>query len=1265
MIYPLHSRVTLPYSRRRTVRGIFGAVGNLVPTLMVIAAFIGGATAAHAQVGAASVSGIVEDQANAVVPNATVVLTNVQSAAERTGNTNGSGYFEFAAVPSGDYTVTVRASGFKQLVRSSIHLNPGDTLALPDLHLGIGEAVATVSVGTDVAGLPLDNGQLSSTITANDLDRLSIVGRDATELQRILPGFAIRNEDSTNSAPDFSQVQIGQPTPYASNGAPVAGITLKLDGASLTDPGNFGANLQNINDSFVSEVQVQTSNFGADQSNGPVIIQAVTKSGTKNYHGSLYTFARTSQLNSNDWLAKYNGFARPDDRYIYPGGTITGTVPGIRKLTFFGGAEYDAQRNIYAYGNIGEAIIHALVPTARMRTGDFSPSALQEYLGPVYTNGEYANLAFSPTFAIDGTALPTGNISSYLDPGAMALVNHVMPLPTMPTTTQGYNYQSENLVNNNVSTFTGRLDYAINDRNTVFGRYTYEKQRQGQPQVPYYSPNLSAPAMGDLNTPGGGFDNDDHVHSAAANYVTVISPSMTNEVYGTLTYFMEAFDAKTPSALESSTIGYPYQGIYDNGSKDWPQLQDYGPDGLPVVIPPDVSFGAPSLKKFLPNGGDNLTKVWGSHTVKIGAFLEKETNNQTITNGESQGAIFDYYYPGAGTVFFSYNGQYPDGSPAFDPTPRTESGNYLANFMEGIIQDFQQQNYLPRTNLYFWTVDGYAQDNWRIKPNLVVNYGLRIDHLGPWDDAHGLGASVWEPSLYAADVASGSGLPGFRSHAIDKSIPNSGAPAPPTFFEPRAGFSWDMFKTGKTVLRGGVGVYRMHDSVVDVTTAFSNAQGLRTAVLYGFGSATLAGISSLHQNPATFGGINTSAFGLSTTDNNEPVTNNYSLSLAQQLPDHAGIVQLSYVGNNSNSLFNNGTSQAVTLNNINAIPIGTLYTQATATALNAYAPGTCDPTGCTPAQVAVLSPSVGISYATGTAMPTAGIQIVRPYPAYTSLTVPLHDTYANYNALQVVYIKQAGRLNFNINYTFSKALGILGSAADFNWTAGVNPFSIQSNYGPMNFDRSQVFNASYSYALGRFTQARLAGGFVNGWLISGITNLQSGPNMQTGVSGSPNFNLGGSVGPAGNTLPVNNQVILGTPDVSLQPVLTCNPRSGLGKNQFINGACFTVPAIGTNGQYILPYVHGPAYFNSDLTAEKGFGLGHERELRLRLAAFNFLNHPLNSFGTGYAQQLNLNLSDVAPGGTFGGATYQPSSGFGFAPQKIGRRLLEVSAKFNF
>lgn len=1194
-------------------------------------------TDASAQVGSASLSGVVLDQSGAAIPAAVVTLQDLLSGSSRSITSNGVGAFSFAAVPSGDYSLKVEKQGFASFIQTGIHLDPGDSRALTDVRLAIGGQSQTVTVDDTVAGLSLDSGQLSATITAANLDQLSIAGRDATELEKTLPGFAIRNLGPQNEAPDFSDVQIGQETPYASNGAPIAGITLKLDGANLTDAGNFGANLANINNSMVSEVQVQTSNFGADQSNGPVVITAVTKAGGSQYHGSLYAFARAPQLNSNDWLANLNGIPRSDDRYIYPGVTFGGPVPHFKKLTFFGAAEYDAQRDVYAYGSAGSAIIHALVPTANMRTGNFSSTELMNYLGPNYQGGAYGNLTNSPTFASDGTAIANGQIpTQYLDPGAMALINHVLPLPNQPTGTDGYNYTQENLVNNNIFQTTERVDYALNDNNHIFGRYTYEKERQGQPQVPYYSPQ--GIPMGSVNTPGGGVLNDLHVHSASANYARILSPTFTNELFATLVYFTQAFDAKTPSALTKAAIGYPYNGTYDNGSIDYPMLQDYGFDGLPIAIQPDFSYGSPSLKKFQPSFGDNVTKVLRKHIIKGGVFLQRVTNNQTITNGTTNGNIRDYYFGPAGTPFHTYAGTNPDGTPAFGPQFFT-SGNYLANFLEGEVQSFDEQNILPRTNLYFWNIGFYGEDSWHVRSNLVVTFGLRLEHLGAWQDAHGFGAAVWDPATIAQPVSATNPLPGFTWHALDPSVPNSGTGSTALFYEPRVGVAWDIRGNGQTVLRGGYGAYRMHDSIVDVTNAFANSEGLREPNLFGFGGLTLGGVDSLHF-PITNGPLSTSAFGLYRGDDKEPVTNSYSVSLAQKMPKNS-IFQLTYAGNNSNSLLNNGSTQAVVLNNLNAIPVGALYQPHPAGV-------PCANPVCTPYEVQGLTASE--------------VQLFRPYPEYQSITVPRHNSYANYNALQAVWQKTSGRLNYGFNYTWSKALGILGSAANFNWTGAIDPFSIARNYGPMNFDHTHIFNATYSYSMGKYVKRGIVGGFVNDWLVSGITSIQSGGDMQTAITASPDFDLNGFITTPGEpVLTVNNQTILGTPDVSLQPVLKCDPRTGLGSHQYINGACFGLPSIGTNGQYIFPYAQGPTFFNTDLTAEKGFSLGGERNLRFRIAAFNFLNHGLNSFGTGYAQQTNLSLN----GTSIANAAYSPSSGFGFAPYKLGRRLMEVSAKFTF
>ncbi len=1201
----------------------------------------------------ATLSGTVSDPTSAIIPGAQVTLTNVQSGAKRTTKSNSDGNFVFAAVPSGDYDVRVTMQGFESTLLHNIHLDPSDNKNLTKVKLAIGEVTQTINVSSEDAGLT-NSGEKSTLITANDIKKLSVEGRDVGELVKILPGFAIAQTSGSidNSSYDASQVNVtGALRSYAANGNSANGVTLLSDGANITDPGNYGDSVQNVNTDMVEEVKVQTSNFTAENSNGPIIVNAVGKSGTRDFHGELYAYARTYQLNSQDALSKFEGQLKPNDRFIYPGGNLSGPllIPGTkfnqsRKLTFFVGAEDYAQRNIYAYGSASQAVAKALVPTAAMRGGDFSCPSLLAYLGPVIScntngtsnilNANYNNIGFVPIVASNGNAIGPGQLAPYGDPGAKALLN-ALPMPNRANLGDGYNLVTTNLENNDLYQARTRVDYNFSDRAKLFGTYNVERGRSGIPEVPYYSPANSGADMGGVDTPGGGLLSTINSQTAGLNLTLVLSQNLTNETTANVTFLDQEFGAKTPSALLSSTIGYPYQGLFPGSSLQYPQLHDYGFDGLPLGMFPDFSVATPYAKKFLPSAGDNITYVVKSHTIKGGVYVQQVTNNQRLlpSNSSTNGQIADYYY---GSTFTDAS------APGAPGALVTSTGNYTANFFEGEIEQYSQQNIVPIQNLYFWNVDWYATDSWKITSRLTVDYGLRFEHLGPWNDKHGIGIAVFDPST----LNDGTNTAGFTWHAKNSAVPTSGVPSRIAFVEPRVGLAYDVYGNGRTTVRGGWGMYRNHDNYNVVQSAAALAEGVQVAAVSGGAGVTLKNLHFISPlNNATVGAGNytnsnaVNAYGLAKGDNEQPLTYTYSFTVDQQLPRHSQF-EVSYAGNQGTDL----TAQNVniinlTLQNVNPVPFGAFFRPNPVT-------GAVVPLGLIDG------------------LTTTQINSYRPYPQYGNIDVPRHVLYSNYSALQTSWNKQSGKLNYGLNYTWSKALGIRDGYYNGNATDATD---LRNNYGPLSFDRTHIFNATYTYDVGNpYKGRRLIAGVANGWQVSGITGLQSGPDLQ--ATYYSNFNLQGKLGATGSAtqLNVDNKTFLGTPDVNLQPITTCNPAVHTAANQFVNGSCFHLPQIGQNGPFNYPYLHGPAFFNTDLTLAKTFTMSNKRNLQFRLAGFNFLNHPLTSFSTSFPQQIALNLSNLAVGGeTASPYLATPAPGFGVSNIKEGRRVVEVAVKYNF
>jgi hypothetical protein len=1165
-------------------------------------------------------------------------MKNAASGDVRTTVSNGSGYFSITAVQPGTYSVSIEAPGFKLWNQAGIVFAQGDSRTLPSVKLEVGKVTETVEIkaGADVV-IP-DNSEVSTTINQDLIEDIPIVGRDAGELLKIMPGMALTN--GLNQGSGFNDKVVGTNTGpvgnFSSNGTqPNGAMAFMLDGANLVDPGNAGTQIANINQDMVSEVKVLMSSYSAEYAKGPVIFQAFSKSGGNQFHGEGYLYARNSALNSVDAYSKSQGLTNPAERFYYGGGNIGGPIiiPGLnfnksrKKLFFWAGYEYMDQHPAATPLNFN-------VPTVEQRAGDFSETTVNGQPGitagvnsPLYNgvNGAW-QVAYTVPYNLPSNAVGKVMPTSDFDPNIGGIMGFIPKANITPSGANGWNnYQYISSVPQNRWELTGKVDYAISDNTKLTVSYTRQIENDQHPISVWWSPAWTLPYPSTVVAATTS-------NEIMSNLTHVFNPTTTNEFVFTFARYINPATLSNPSAASRKTLGVGVQGLFGHTTDQIPNFE--GPWGGSFPNISEFSFdggfqgnGYGAIKRD-PSLYDNFTKVVGSHTLKAGFYWDTSENIQSSCGYGSP--------TGLGPCD---NGTFTAGG--WGPN---SSGNVVADFLLGRTTSYAQMTSIPVNDFKFHQWSIYAQDSFKANRQLTLNYGLRFDHVGQWYGTP-QGNQVWDPANYvnvssttctAVNPCPNTGL---LWHAINSKIPLSGLVSPLFYYEPRVGLAYDVFGTGKTVLRSGFAIFHYQISTNQGSAASGGPQGSVTFTTPGTDSGYAQINTPAFTPPSAFFQNGSGIVADLQGDNKTPLVMNWNFTISQALPWRS-VLEISYVGNKSQNEWINGSNGK--LGDLNNIYPGTFFRPDPATGVNVSpnAPACTNNTAFDSRWNGCLNGPPNSSYTQ-----SFNSNHYRPMNNYQDVYLLSHGSYANYNSLQVSWQKQSGPITFLTNYTFGKAMGINDGQSDNGPTQGavVDPFSIHNNYAPLAYDHTHILNLSYVWNMPKFIHGNpILGGAVNGWQFSGYTTFQSGANLQANLP-NLNANYPGLTYPSNgapdlpdNTITlangmkstnVNTSTWFGSSSYNnLLPILTCNPSKNLKSGQSFNPACFGMPAYGQQGPLQWPYMRGPAYFDSDLALFKNFQITERQKLQFRISAVNFLNHPLRQFGLAGNSDQSLNFT---------------------------------------
>ncbi len=741
----------------------FVSVSRRCAVLMALALLPVFAPVLRSQATSQAVQGLVADSSGAVIPGATVTLTNLGTGVAQTLQTNESGYYSFTLVPVGNYDIRCETPGFKVEAASNVRVETGAQVRL-NFSMEVGDLTETVQVEAAAPALVTENAVVGGVVENKRIVELPLNGRNVVNLAVLVPG--VQYGSRTGMADGLEGFPIpGQGFSVTANGQREIHQVVSLDGVDAKDPRihitNFVPSVEAI-----EEFKIQTNAYSAEVGFGGGAVTSITmKSGTNALHGTFFEFLRNDKLDAENYFLNFErpaGSERvPKDKLRRNQFGLVLSGPIIKNKTFWA-FNWESRREIVGQVQTEE------FPLAEWRRGDFS-ELLSGTLNPAT-----GKLFRAPILIFDpDTGLPFANNvipTSRLHPGALNLLNAYVPQAQFRQA-DPLDFTARAAVDQPVSPnqFFGRVDHYFGAKDRVFGRLAMDRSSTTSNNINPYLP----------------VDRDSQVYNIASQWVHNFSPTVINEArFGFNISDDDTINPRTnDESFDMNGLGIGQYRIPTDGNRALTAREH----GLPRIT------GLPFTLQELTNGngydrmdtfqfGDHVSMTRGRHNIKFGGEAYYVTMERGAANLEE------------GALAFSAN----------------QSGNAFASFLLGRPDNTQTPEGLPLTFPRSLRQGYYVNDDWKVNEKLTVNLGMRFDYIGVPYDSEGLWRTLDFPG--ATDIVDGRGngystggrtIPIVFPGTVDK---NGGVPLydqDVRFFMPRIGIAWRPID--KTVIRIGGG----------------------------------------------------------------------------------------------------------------------------------------------------------------------------------------------------------------------------------------------------------------------------------------------------------------------------------------------------------------------------------------------------------------------------------------------------------------------------